>query len=264
MIDTIKEKLYHLLGLHKYLLLLQQVFKIEYNLGLLKGDEKYRWHYFVKKLISPNDTVIDIGANLGYFSYIFSGIIEEQGRLYCVEPVAPYRKLLNRLIPHQENIVIYPYALGEQNQGTVKLGMPSFLRHLRYLRHGTVTILKDDEIAGDQLIFESEARRGSELFASLEKIDYIKCDIEGYETVVFPEMKPILEKYRPVVQLETWMDKYPSMASFFRELGYSIFTLRNGNLMPASLFADEEVAAADVLFVPEEKTAKFSNLIKST
>lgn len=261
MTEKIKEKLYHLLGLHRYLLLLQRTFKLEYALGILKFDEKYRWHYFVRNLIHPEDTIIDIGANLGYFSYIFSKVIKNKGELYCVEPVAPYRKLLKRLIPTQPNIVIYPYALGESNGGKVKLGMPAFLRHLRYLRHGTVTILNEDQIADDQLVFESEIRRGSELFSNLKKIDYIKCDIEGYETVVFPEMKPVFEKYRPLVQLETWGDKYTTMRQFFDSIGYRAFTLKNNHLHPAEQFSDEEVAASDVLFVPQTRLHSIAHLL---
>lgn len=261
MIEKIKEKLYHFLGLHKYLLLLQKIFKLEYALGILKWDEKYQWHYFVKKLILPDDTVIDIGANLGYFSFIFSKIVRNKGELYCVEPVAPYRKLLKRLIPDQKNITIFPYALGEKNEGKVKLGMPAFLKHLRYLRHGTVTILKEDQISEDQLIFESEIRKGSELFSALRKIDYIKCDIEGYETVVFPEMKAIFEKYHPIVQLETWGDKFPAMLAFFNSINYRAYTLKNGRLIAAERFSNEIVAASDVLFVPKDRMHRIEALI---
>ena len=34
------------------------------------------------------------------------------------------------------------------------------------------------------------------------KLDYIKCDIEGYEWVVFQALKPALIKYLPIVQIE--------------------------------------------------------------
>ena len=52
-----------------------------YKCGLLKQNEKYKWYYFVKRLLSPTDTIVDIGANLGYFSIIFSKIINDNGIL---------------------------------------------------------------------------------------------------------------------------------------------------------------------------------------
>lgn len=51
--------------------------------------------------------------------------------------------------------------------------------------------------------FEAEMRRGSVLFADLPKIDFIKCDIEGYEGVVIPELRPLIERHLPTVLIET-------------------------------------------------------------
>lgn len=62
----------------------------------------------------------------------------------------------------------------------------------------------DKPAAGLALVeFEAEMRRGSELFASLDRIDLIKCDIEGYELVVMTEMRPLLERHHPTVLIET-------------------------------------------------------------
>src|SRR3954452_15432776 len=103
MSDLIKARLYKTLGLKRYLQLLQTLFLFGYRTGLLRWNKKYRWHYFVKKIIRPTDTVIDIGANLGYFSFIFSQIISNEGNLFCVEPVKPYRELLEKILPKKKN-----------------------------------------------------------------------------------------------------------------------------------------------------------------
>ena len=42
--------------------------------------------------------------------------------------------------------------------------------------------------------FSAQMRRGSELFAGLERLDFVKCDIEGYEVVVLTELRPLLER----------------------------------------------------------------------
>src|SRR5581483_5184808 len=134
MTDSLKAWLYKTLGLNRYLHLLQTLFLFGYKTGLLKSNSKYKWHFFVKKIVKPSDTIIDIGANLGYFSYIFSNIIEDSGRLYSVEPVKPYRELLEKILPKKPNVTVYPFALGNSNEGPVKLGMPPMLQKLAYLR----------------------------------------------------------------------------------------------------------------------------------
>jgi FkbM family methyltransferase len=260
--NSIKAWLYRTLGLKKYLQLLQTLFLVGYKTGLLKQNKNYRWHYFVKKIIQPTDTIIDIGANLGYFSIVFSKIINSEGKLYCVEPVKPYRELLESVLPHQSNIIIYPFALGDKNEGSVKLGMPPLLQNLHYLRHGTVTILNDENISKNQLIFESDIKKGSDLFANVSKLDYIKCDIEGYETVVFPELKPVLKKHMPLVQLETWGEQLPTMLSFFKELGYKPYHLRNNKLTDAEKIALSEIASSDVLFVPAQRIKTIQNFLQ--
>lgn len=253
MTDKLKAWLYKTLGLAGYLKMLQAVFISGYKSGTLKLNDKYKWHYFVKKIVAPTDTIIDIGANLGYFSYVFSGIINTNGKLFSVEPVKPYRELLEKLLPKKPNVIIYPFALGNMNGGPVKLGMPPFLQKLQYLRHGTVTILKDENISVNQLIFESDIRKGSEVFAGLSKLDYIKCDIEGYETVVFPEIRPVIEKHKPLVQLETWGEQLPVMLAYFKELGYEAYNLQNNKLTNCNKLSLEQIASSDILFVPEER-----------
>lgn len=249
MTDKLKAFLYKTLGLKNYLRLLQMSFVIGYKTGLLKSNPIYQWHYFVKNIIQPGDNIIDIGANLGYFSLIFSKLTGNNGKLYSVEPVKPYRDLLTKLLANKNNTTIYPYALGNTNEGTVKLGMPPLLQHLQYLRHGTVTILSNDAIKNDQLVFEADIKKGSEVFASFEKLDYIKCDIEGYETVVLPEIKPVLEKHKPLVQLETWGEQLPIMLAYFKQLGFDAYHLENNKLVNCNTLSLAEIAASDILFV---------------
>jgi hypothetical protein len=42
--------------------------------------------------------------------------------------------------------------------------------------------------------FEADMKKANELFENFDRIDYLKCDIEGYEEVVIPEILPVVEE----------------------------------------------------------------------
>lgn len=252
MVNKVKSLLFKLLKLNGYLSVTQKGYLLGLKSGLLKTSPSYQWHYFVKKLLQPGDFVLDIGANLGYFTTQFLGRVQPSGHLYCIEPVAPFRKQLEKLTAGKSNVTVLPYALGEENDKKVTLGIPSQFEKLGYLRHGTTTLLHGNQPEA-KFSFEATMKRGSNLFADLPRLDYIKCDIEGYETVVLPEMQSILEKYKPMVQLETWGEQLLLMHRFFTGLDYKAFFLKNEKLYPLETKNQKSWGESDILFVPSSK-----------
>ena len=236
-----------------YLTVVQKSYLVAFKLGVLKNNSSYKWHYFVSSLLKEGDYILDIGANLGYFTLQFAKKVKSRGHLYCVEPVAPFQKQLKKLIVNKPNITLLPYALGEENDKKVILGIPTEFQKLSYLRHGTTTLLHGGNRADGKYSFEATMKKGSELFASLPRLDYIKCDIEGYETVVLPEMKNVIEKYQPLVQLETWGEQLMTMYHFFKGLGFQAFYLEKGKLKPLESNEQSRWADSDILFVPGSK-----------
>ena len=258
MINKIKSLLFKYLKIDGYLTVVQKSYLLGFRTGLLKNNPSYQWHYFVSLLIKEGDHILDIGANLGYFAAPFLNKVKAGGHLYCIEPVEPFRKQLQKLTAGKPNITIMPFALGGENDKQVVLGIPAAFQQLGYLRHGTTTLLHGGNRADGRYSFEATMKRGSELFANLPKLDYIKCDIEGYETVVFPEMKNILEKYRPLVQLETWGEQLIEMYRFFKDLGYQAYFLENNRLQPLENKEEKRWGESDILFVPAGKQERIN------
>ncbi len=250
----IKKVLYRLLGLQRYLSVIQQTYLCCYRSGLLKNNRSYQWHYFVKNLVKPDDTVIDIGANLGYFAAAFIPLLSEKGQLYCVEPVAPYRQQLEKITKSKKNVTVFPFALGSENKDNITLGMPAALHHLGYLRHGTVTIRNTAGNKKDAYSFESSLRKADEVLSALPTISYIKCDIEGYETVVFPVLRDLLIRHRPLVQLETWGEQLPVMLDFFASIDFEAYQLQKGKLIHCQNLPKEQWGSSDILFISKDKT----------
>lgn len=247
----IKAYLFRLLGEENYLKLLNRGFFFSYNTGLLKSDEGYKYHYFAKQLIKKGDTVVDIGANLGYFTKLFSKWVGDTGKVIAIEPVPIYTRIIRWTCKNRKNITLYPYALGKENK-KVHLVTPD---HFGYLRTGLPHIYDEKNnkaLSEYEFSFEAEMKKANELFASFERIDYLKCDIEGYEEVVIPEILPALERFKPTIQIETWGTHKPVVESALQSAGFEKYYLEGSKLKKA--IAGTEDAPGDLIFIHKDKT----------
>ena len=148
-----------------------------------------------------------------------------------MEPVAPIRKVLSRNLRRCANTEILPYALGTESKPIVMANDSA--RETGYF--GTGQNFVND--AGGK----AQMRRGSELFGKLERLDFIKCDIEGYEVIVMREMRPLLERHRPTVLIETGGENRPQIIELFTELDYKGYTLENGREIPLAPDTEKDI-----------------------
>ncbi len=235
--------LYRLLPLGGYLRAVSGLFFLFRRLGLGRHAAATEYVYHLPQLVHPGDVCIDIGANLGYYARPIARQAGPAGRLYAVEPVAPVRRVLERNLRGCANTEILPYALGAENR-PIRMGNDSVRRN-GYL--GTGQNFVDETNAAADVTFEAKMCRGSELFAGLERLNFIKCDIEGYEAVVMNEMRPLLERFRPTVLIETGGENRPRIIALFRGLGYAGYTLDRGREVPLDPAHDN---GKDIVFRP--------------
>ncbi|MCO6497627.1 MAG: FkbM family methyltransferase [Chitinophagaceae bacterium] len=237
MTQSIKAFFYRNVSLENYLRILQRSYFFLYRTGYLKKNPIYKYHYFVKNLIQPGDTIIDIGANLGYYSILFSKWTGPEGSVHAVEPVSTYNKIFNELARKRKNITLYPYAMGSANKKITIVDPVADLEKNRYLSTGLMHVYdkeKDGELAEHKYSFEAEMRKPSELFGGLEKINYIKCDVEGFEVTVLTEMEELIKNHRPTVQVEVAPENRAAILALFGRLNYSVHGLIDGQLTPLS------------------------------
>lgn len=229
----------------------------------------------VRKLIQPNFVVLDIGANLGYFARTFANLTK-QGKVIAIEPVPAFYQVLKHFLGKRTNVEIYNVALGKE-EGTVTMIMPQtdgFIRTgLPHISENENERENENENGNEsenenENESESESENGNEANRTQEvkivkaltflekfgKIDYIKCDIEGYEGVVFKEIQPLIEKYRPFVQLEIDKKNRAELLRMFQAMNYLHFGIENQNFV-----AEHE--DGDYFFVPQEKTYEFQSWV---
>jgi len=245
---VMQKLLYNLVSQENYLRILQRGYFLAYHLGLLKWNANYAYHYFVKRFINKGDTIIDIGANLGYFSILFAKWTGRNGKVISVEPVKIFNKIFSEKAKKYPQITLHSCALGAEEKTIELVTTPSS----EYLRTGLPHIFnpeKDEKIENQKFKFESQMKIPSVLFKDLDKIDYIKCDVEGFEYVVLSEMKEIIRKHKPKVQVEVWTENEDKVLALFKELGYSAYKLHKSQLVSSN--NTNAKIDGDYIFLPE-------------
>jgi FkbM family methyltransferase len=252
----VKRWLFDRLGRERYLFLVSRGYFTAFRLGLLRQHPEYEIHHFVQHLVREGDRVIDIGANLGYYSIIFSDLVGPEGHVWSVEPVPLYRRILKRNMGRRANIEIVPFALGEV-VGRVEMGVPGDQPH----RHGLTRVLEEDESDQIDQTFTVEVRVPDELFSGIDRLNYIKCDVEGYEIHVIPPMLEMIRTFRPIVQVElAGKNRQPIFALFIKE-NYQAFYVRDQHLH--ALQHASQPFFGDTLFIPHERAGTLAEFRRS-
>jgi FkbM family methyltransferase len=140
--------------------------------------------------IGPDDIVVDVGANEGYFT-VLAAQLAHRGRVIAVEPQARCIDALSQNLAANRigNCTILPVALGQSpGMGELHLmpevntGASSLVRPYRWAKHKqAVEIIDASTLA---------ARAG------IEQFDFMKVDVEGYEPEVVGGLLPMLRAGR--------------------------------------------------------------------
>ncbi len=250
----IKKLLYKLLSEKNYLKILHLGFYLLYDLGFLKKDKRFKYHYMIQHVIKKDFTVVDIGANLGYFSKNFARLTNNNGVVISIEPVPVFYDTLRFFMKKYTHCKQYNVALGSEN-GKITMIMPT---SNGMIRTGLPHIANSDELNSKEKKQEVELRKGSELFQNLSKIDYIKCDIEGFELTVFQEIKGVIMHHQPYIQLEIGEQNLTEMLSYFESLGYTQYGISNFKFIKEK---GKQLEEGDYFFVPKRFQVEFEQQI---
>jgi FkbM family methyltransferase len=142
---------------------------------------------FIERTLRPGDVFVDIGANIGYFSTLASRLVGPAGRVIAFEPDPETCQLLRGNLRRNRaaNAVVCECALGsESGMGRLYRSDSNFGDHR--VAAGTedrqsvpIALRRFDEVA---------ARLG------LDRVDFIKIDVQGYEPQVFAGMDDSLDR----------------------------------------------------------------------
>lgn len=167
--------------------------------------------------------IIDVGANFGYHSLLFSRECSEN--VYAFEPQIQNFELLedNLKLNKIKNVIVSNYACGDQ---TCEVKMPLFADCGYKLNMGDITPnLTNNNYSITKSIVLDE-------FDFPSKIDLIKLDVQGWEKKVLIGATGLLKTHKPILivefechQLQKTNTTCGELFDFIREQDYYIFFL---------------------------------------
>ena len=140
---------------------------------------------FFLDYVKKNDTVIDVGANIGTVTLLLANIVGKNGRVYSVEPHPTiYKYLLENInLNNFQNITTFNYALGE-NIAQVNFSDFQSDGQNRIVNLNSKLNIKMEKI--DNLSIKENS------------IDLLKIDTMGYEKFVLFGANSLLKKCKVV------------------------------------------------------------------
>lgn len=153
-------------------------------------------YQLLPQLLQPGDWVIDVGANVGWYTKRFSDLVGAQGRVLAFEPVPATFALLaaNTERFAHGNVSLFNAAVSDQLQ-VLGMAIPRFPTGLQNFYEAHLTAGADAGVSVLTLSLDA--------LAIAQKVALIKIDAEGHEAHVLTGMRQLIDRSRPVLIIET-------------------------------------------------------------
>jgi len=191
-------------------------------------------------LLREGDVILDIGANRGQYTRLFSDIAGPRGAVHAFEPVPSTFAMLTSAMEAAQghaNFTLNNFALGDA-EGAAVLHLPGEDDGQASMRRHEV-----GSWAGGVAVKSSECRVKTldGYAAGFQRLDFIKCDVEGAELLVIKGAAKTLNRLSPILFLE-------ANPAWTKSFGYT----------PGDLVRELRKFGYDKIFVAGEKAVPFS------
>ncbi|MBD3345942.1 MAG: FkbM family methyltransferase [Chitinivibrionales bacterium] len=150
---------------------------------------------FLENILTPGMTILDIGANIGFYSVLFSKLMNNTGTVHAFEPDPANFVRLTK----------------------VTAGIPCIQRHQAAVaeKSGTIKLYHSEKMNVDHRVYDSgDHRRVSEVSAvciddyfkeNVQKVDIVKLDIQGADFAALKGMQNTINRSDGVIIIsELW------------------------------------------------------------
>jgi FkbM family methyltransferase len=147
------------------------------------------------RIVRPGMHVVDVGANLGWFTLLFARAVGPQGVVWAFEPVAGFREQLTwhlRQNGLQDRVRVVPCALGDvSTERAIAVGESSATLHWTGTQAPPET-----EVVSVRPLDLLVPRLG------IERVDLVKVDVDGHEPAFLRGAAATLARFRPPLCVE--------------------------------------------------------------
>lgn len=147
----------------------------------------------VKREVARGDTVLDVGANTGYFTMLAAHLVGETGRVVAVEPMDKNVQLIYLGIQRNgfKHVDVFPFGASEQSGLVPIITDPNTSNAL--VQHAPST---------QQPACHAAVRTLDWMCRDLARLDFIKIDIEGHELFAWRGATKTLSRFKPQIVTE--------------------------------------------------------------
>ena len=207
----------------------------------------------MKKEIKEGDIVLDIGANIGYYTLIFARLVGDKGKVFAFEPDPENFALLKKNVETNgyKNIILINKAVSDK-EGEIKLYLNKYNKanHTIYQTEENRESIPIKTISLDNFFKDYKG-----------KIDFIKMDIEGAEYLAIKGMINLLKKNKNIKLITEyyphWFKKLNVKSEEYLKLlskcGFKLYDL-NKNFV-------KETSIQDLLRIYAVKKENYTNIL---
>lgn len=176
---------------------------------------------FISSKIEPGMTILDIGADIGYYTILFAKHVGSKGQVYAFEPIPRAKWYLDKniLMNGLDNVKTFGFALFDK-PGNAYLEDPFTKSKINPSKQS---------LSGNDIQVEMKMFDEWKLKEGINNIDLVKLDVEGAELNILQGMKNTLQSQHPKIlievhprQLKTFGFSPPDVIEFLSKFGYKI------------------------------------------
>lgn len=178
---------------------------------------------FVSNYLKKDMICVDIGANIGYYSILYSKIVGPNGKVISVEPSPVNYEYLNKNLNLQnnKNFQIFNCACGDK-EGNVRF-------HVDNRGNKCFVLNENEQCKSPENVITVPVQTIEKIVneTNLSKIDFLKMDVEGYEWIALQGGWKIIKKFKPTIQIEIHHKRLgtnitQNLLLKFKEEGYEV------------------------------------------
>jgi FkbM family methyltransferase len=161
---------------------------------------------FFARTVTPGMTVMDVGANLGYYTLLLGDAVGSSGHVIAIEPVPLTNELLKKTIDLNGmggRVRLVTAAAAGCGTSNVAMLVPE-----NEPKNAAIIATPLDGAIQVPAISIDELTRG------LPRLDLVKIDAEGAEQVIIDGMRKTIKRLRPNLLLEVNAHRYKYPVAF--------------------------------------------------